>query len=155
MENSKKNELTGIKVHYISANHLAEILYLRDQAITILDARDEEAFDLYHIPLAMPYENGEVLPEENTKGLVVIYGSADNERLYDISSDLPGDVYLLEGGIEAWYSVVLFPDFLELRVRNNDTIEQIIRRSRFFGGSPRNSQLLNIKVRKNHFREGC
>ena len=68
---------------------------------------------------------------------------------------LPGKVYVLKGGIDAWYSLVLFPDFIEYQVRNNEKLEQIISRSMYFGGSPRNTQLLNITVRESRYREGC
>jgi hypothetical protein len=57
--------------------------------------------------------------------------------------------------MEAWYSQVLFPDFSQLRVRNRELLEHILRRSRFFGGTPQNTQVLNIEVRETRYREGC
>jgi hypothetical protein len=50
---------------------------------------------------------------------------------------------------------VLFPDFLNYHVRNRDHLDHILRRSRFFGGEPQNTQVLNIEARENRYREGC
>ena len=88
-------------------------------------------------------------------GIIIVYDTEQGERLEQLSADLPGKVYVLKGGIEAWYSQVLFPDFLQYHVRNRDHLDHILRRSRFFGGEPQNTQMLNIEARENRYREGC
>ena len=151
----EKERIQGKMIQYISVTHLADLLYQKEQGITIMDARDEEAYGEYHIPSASRYKEGEVNPDQDPSGTTIIYGATGDNHLYEISKDLPGDVYVLKGGIHEWYSVVLFPDFFEYKVRNNEKLDQIMSRSMYFGGTPRNTQLLNITVRENRYREGC
>ena len=152
----ENEKVGGEKVHYISANHLADMLYQKEIGIELLDVREEEAYNDYHIFSAIPFENSDLDSEQDIVNKTIIYGSVDDDNLLpEILDNLPGEIYVLKGGIEAWYSMVLFPDFLKYPVRNQDKLEQIIRKSRFFGGSPRNNQMLNITVRQSSFREGC
>lgn len=88
-------------------------------------------------------------------GIVVLYGSAEDQELYSMANSLSGRVYVLKGGMEAWYTMVLFPDLNQYRVRNSDQIKNIISRTGFFGGEPQNIQLLNINERESRYREGC
>ncbi len=151
----EKDRIQGEKVHFISATYLADLLYQKESGITILDMRDEEAFEEYHIPLAKLPGEGDEISEGDSGSLTIIYGVEDDPKLYQISEALPRKVYVLKGGIESWYKLVLFPDFNEVQIRNKDKLEHIINRSRYFGGSPRNTQLLNIQVRESRYREGC
>jgi hypothetical protein len=64
-------------------------------------------------------------------------------------------VYVLKGGLEAWYSVVLFPDMLAYRIRNTEHLMSILSRCSFFGGQAKNTQVLNLNVRESRYREGC
>ena len=150
-----KDRIQGEKVHFISATHLADLLYQKEQGITILDARDMEDFENYHIPLAKSHDPGDKIPDGDLGSPIVIYGMENDPQLPELSDALSGKVYILKGGIEAWYNLVLFPDFNEYQVRNSDKLEQIIIRSRYFGGTPRNTQLLNITMRESSYREGC
>lgn len=150
-----KEKIQGEKVHLISATHLADLLYQKEQGITILDTRDTESFEKYHIPLARPHDPGDKLLDGDHGNPVVIYGVENDPQLPELSEALSGKVYILKGGIEAWYELVLFPDFNEYQVRNVDKLEQIINRSKYFGGTPRNTQLLNITMRESSYREGC
>jgi len=150
-----KERIQGKKIRYISANYLADLLFQKEQGITILDIRKKEAYGEYHIPSAMQYNPGDLNRGQVPSGTTIIYGYSNDDQLNKISIDIPGEVYVLKGGIGAWYSVVLFPDFFEYQVRNNEKLQQIISRSVYFGGSPRNTQLLNIKVRESRYREGC
>jgi hypothetical protein len=61
----------------------------------------------------------------------------------------------LSGGIKAWYDLVLFPDFQQFQVRNRQQLEEIIAKSRYFGGTPQNIQRLNLTERADRYREGC
>lgn len=151
----EKDRIQGERVHFISATHLADLLYQKKEGITILDLRDEQAFREYHIPLAKSLDQDDKMPEGDLGSQLIIYGVEGDPQLNQLSGALPGEVYVLKGGIEAWYKLVLFPDFIEYQVRNNDKLEQIIIRSGYFGGSPRNTQLLNIELRESSYREGC
>jgi rhodanese-related sulfurtransferase len=144
----------GKKVDYISASHLADRLYTKEQGIVVLDLRSESEYNTYHIPSARRYEKGEG-ESSLEKGTFILYGLESDAEVKALKRDLPGKVYVLEGGMESWNSLVLFPDFSHFRVRNSEALEQIIRRCRYFGGTPGNTQLLNIDVRQTRYREGC
>jgi len=150
-----KERIDGKKVSFISASHLANLIYSKDQNITVFDARKWKAYEYYHIPHALLYDAG-MLPKAGARsGTTVLYGDAEDKGLYELARELPGRVFLLKNGMDAWYSHVLFPDFLSFSVRNSDQLDHILRRSGFFGGKPINTQLLNIEVRESRYREGC
>ncbi len=150
-----KERIDGKKYSFISASHLANLIYSKDQNIVIFDARSWKAFEGYHIPQALAYDAGLGSKAASSSGKIVLYGEPDDEGLYDLARKLPGKVYVLKGGMDAWYSLVLFPDFLSFSVRNSDQLDHILHRSGFFGGKPQNTQLLNINVREGRYREGC
>ena len=150
----ESERVEGKKVDYISAMHLSELLYAKDQGIKVLDFRSESEYNSYHIPSALLYEKAKKgIGQE--KYSYMVYGLASDLEARELQKKLNGKVYVLEGGIEAWKSLVLFPDFNHFRVRNREALEQIIRRSRYFGGTPGNTQMLNIEVRQTRYREGC
>lgn len=149
----EKGKIDGNRIRYVSASHLADLLYQKEQGLRILDARSVEDYEKYHISSAQVFNNGQSSGAKDD--LIVLYGSGGNVEIPGIAKQLPGRVYVLKGGIEEWYRLVLFPDFSELQIRNRQTLERILDRSLYFGGSPRNSQLLNITERTNRFREGC
>ena len=146
---------TGEKVRYISASHLSDLLYKKDPDILLFDLRPWDAYESYHIPRALLFDPGMGSKADIRPGIVIAYGTAEGDGLDKLTDELPGRVYVLKGGIEAWYSQVLFPDFSHLRVRNREQLEHILRRSRFFGGAPQNTQVLNIEERQTRYREGC
>lgn len=145
----------GKKARVISASHLANLIYNKDPNLIIFDAREWEDYEQYHIPLALPYEQGLDSKADLKSGIIVVYDKGESDDLYKMARDIPGRVYVLKGGMDAWQSLVLFPDFLSFSVRNGDQLQYILSRSTFFGGSPQNSQLLNIEVRESRYREGC
>jgi len=144
----------GEKLSFISPHHLADLLY-RKQPLVLLDTREGEAYDDYHIPTALHYTVKQKMEGEKERGMVVLYGAGENEEVYSLANDLPGRVFVLKGGMEAWYSLVLFPDLVQYRVRNSEQLRYIVRRAGFFGGEAQNTQLLNIQVRESRYREGC
>lgn len=150
----EKERVEGKTVRFISAHHLANLLYNKAE-LSLLDAREWNNYENYHIPTALHCNMDPILEQENKSGLVVLYGSADDESIYKIARELPGRVYVLKGGLEAWNSLVLFPDPLEYKVRNMDQLTYIVRRSTFFGGEAQNTQILNLNLRESRFREGC
>jgi hypothetical protein len=150
----EKAHVEGERVRYISVHHLADLLYEKED-VSILDARDWKAYEDYHIPTALHHNPDQKPGSKKKSGMVVLYGSTEDEDLYKMANGMSGRVYVLNGGLEAWYSGVLFPDFLQYRVRNSDQLMYIIRRAGFFGGEPQNTQVLNINVRESRYREGC
>jgi hypothetical protein len=151
----RTERIQGEKIRYISASHLSDLLYSKDQNILIYDVRPWDSYESYHIPQALLYDKGMGKRAEQNPGIIIVYDSAGEDGMENMSGALPGRVYVLKGGIEAWYSQVLFPDFMDFRVRNRDHLDHILRRSRFFGGEPQNTQVLNIEARENRYREGC
>ena len=147
--------IDGKKTRFISASHLANLIYSKDPNIIIFDARQWKAYESYHIPNALQYDAGMGSFTDMKTGIIVVYGNEGDKDLYKLARDLPGRVYVLKGGMDAWYSLVLFPDFMSFSVRNSDQLDHILRRSGFFGGKPQNTQLLNIEVRESRYREGC
>jgi rhodanese-related sulfurtransferase len=149
----ESERVKGGKISYISAPHLADILYRKDQ-IVLLDLRAEDVYRTYHIPTALPFDkldrNG-----DTKKISYVVYGREQDVEGQELPEGLSGRIYVLKGGLEAWQTQVLFPDFAKYKVRNREALEHIIRRSKYFGGSPGNTQLLNIEQRQSSYREGC
>ncbi len=150
----EKERVNGQKIHYISAHHLANLIY-RKEPVSLLDAREGKAYENYHIPTALHGQNISPSDTEKRSAPVVIYGQSSDGELSSLARELPGKVYVLKGGLEAWYSLVLFPDMLEYKIRNADQLKYIVRRAGFFGGQAQNTQLLNINLRETRFREGC
>jgi len=150
----EKAQVEGERVRYISVHHLANLLYQK-QPLTLLDIRNWKAYEDYHIPTALHHNVDQKTGSAKESGMVVLYGSAEDEDLYRMANGMSGRVYVLNGGMEAWNSMVLFPDFLQYSIRNSDQLMYIMRRAGFFGGEPQNTQLLNINVRESRYREGC
>lgn len=147
--------IDGNRTRVISASHLANLIYNKDPKLLIYDARDWQAYERYHIPLALQYEPGMGSKAADRSLITVLYGEPEDGDLRELAGELPGRVYILQGGLDAWYSLVLFPDFMSFSVRNSDQLQYVMRRSTFFGGKPQNTQLLNIEVRESRYREGC
>lgn len=145
----------GERIRYISANHLADLLYQRQLHLVILDVRGEKAYNEYHIPTARNFNLGGKLPGLDLADQVILYGDANDSTSIDLASKIPGNVAVLKGGIEEWYRLVLFPNFLEFPVRNKDFLTHILDRCRFFGGTPRHSGELKANQREDRYREGC
>lgn len=151
----KTHRIEKGRIRLISADHLADLVYHKERGITILDARSNMDYTEYHIPTAILYNEQDLLSALNSSEKVILYGKEDYSYLSEIPESFSGKIYNLNGGIKDWFSIVLFPDFRNIQVRNRQTLEKIINRSRYFGGKPQNIDLLNISVRSSRFREGC
>jgi rhodanese-related sulfurtransferase len=162
---SEKNELyptwkfetervQGKKIYYISAPHLADLLYEKDQYLELLDIRTLADYESYHIPSALALKTDEQVKGSKNDSYVV-YGQDEDVDAIKHLEDVKGKVYVLKGGLESWKSLVLFPDFSQYKVRNREALEHILRRSKYFGGKPLNTQLLHIDQRQSSYREGC
>jgi rhodanese-related sulfurtransferase len=143
------------KIRLISANWLAELVYRKEQGITILDTRSIAEYEEYHIPTSIPYNEKDLASLLKSSDKIILYGDINYNYLSEVPANLSGKIYNLNGGVDEWFSMVLFPDFRKIKVRNKQALEKIIDRSRYFGGTPQNTDLLNISTRSNRFREGC
>jgi rhodanese-related sulfurtransferase len=143
------------KIRLISANYLSDLIYRKEQGISILDTRSSADYEEYHIPTSIPYNEQNLLSVLKSSDKVILYGDKNYNYLSEIPANLSGKIYNLSGGVDKWYSMVLFPDFSKIHVRNKQTLEKIINRSGYFGGTPQNINLLNISTRSSRFREGC
>ncbi len=150
----EKARMKGEKVRFVSPHHLAELLYQK-QEVTLLDARSWQDYEEYHVPTSLHLHKDQMMDYSTDLGTIVLYGASGDEDIYDLASALSGRVYVLKGGIKAWYSLVLFPDMVKYRIRNADQLRHLVRRCEFFGGEAQNTQLLNLNVRENRYREGC
>lgn len=151
----QKVRIDGQRIHFISAPQLADLIYTKKEGVIILDTRDREEYGKYHIPKALQYHEGMMKKADFSSGTVILCGEEEGSDPFSSVSELPGRVYVLKGGMEAWYSLVLFPDFIKYHVRNSDQLDHILQVSGFFGGKPRNTQVLNVNMRKENYREGC
>jgi len=150
----EKSRVEGTKVHFISPSHLADLLYEK-QELVLLDARTWSEYSNYHIPTALHFDEDQKLKGRQKAGSIVLYGVEEDKDINALARDLPGKVYVLKGGMEAWYSLVLFPDMVEYKIRNSDQLLELLRRCAFFGGQAQNTQILNLNVRESRYREGC
>ena len=151
----KTSRTESEKVQFISAHHLADLVYQKEPGLTILDIRSEEAYREYHIPGAIHLTESETLSELGSPEKVIVCGEDISKNLNEFIQETAGKKYIIKGGLEEWYRIVLFPDFSKMQVRNRQTLDLIINRSRYFGGEPKNTQHLNITLRSSQFREGC
>jgi len=145
----------GRKIRYVSASHLADILYRKETGITIVDSRSREEYLKYHIPAAVLIDDVKGSSEDDRRGMLIIYDQDGDYELPATVTGLDGRILYLKGGLKEWYGMVLFPEFSEIKVRNTRRLEEILDRTIYFGGTPRNSQLLNVTQRRSRFREGC
>jgi len=151
----QKDKIDGIRVKYVSANHLAGMLRKKEQGIIIMDVRDIQDYSSYHIPGAVSFDPL-IMADARQKGeMVILYGATQDSNT-EVLQDIPGKgVFLLKGGLEDWYNIVLFPDLGVLNIRNRDVLERVISTSSYFGGKPVNMESLNLETRSSRFREGC
>ena len=150
----EKQHVGNEKAHLISATHLADLIYSKENGIVLVDFRSDSAFQEYHIPSAIQYVQLQHYSSESID-MIVCYGTDKTFISSMLQDEIIGDLYTLEGGIQKWYELVLFPDFEKFQVRNQKQLEEIINKSRYFGGAPRNLLELNIEQRSSNFREGC
>ncbi|MCP4309877.1 MAG: rhodanese-like domain-containing protein [Bacteroidetes bacterium] len=142
------------KKQLISSTYLADLIYTKKKNFVLVDLRADTAYQEYHIPSAVPVTQLQVMNPENAD-MIVCYGTDQKSSVEEVPDEFQGELYVLSGGIQEWYKLVLFPDFEKFQVRNKKLLEEIISKSRYFGGNPKNLQELNITERSGQFREGC
>jgi len=151
----QKDRIEGSRVKYVSPGHLAGLLRQKKEGIVIMDIRDGQDYFTYHIPGAERFDPLKMSDARQAGKMVILYG-ASQDSYGEVLQEISGKgVFLLKGGLEDWYSIVLFPDFSMLKVRNRDVLERILSTSSYFGGKPQSMGSLNLETRSSRFREGC
>ena len=131
----------GRSADRVSVTEAANWLIAGRADVRVIDLRDEAAYATYHIPSAenIPLAS---LPEagllRNEK--VLVYGTdgaQSAQAWFLLKARGHRGVYLLDGGLEAWKSEVLFPRLGDAATpeakQRNDALRSV---SLHFGGSP-------------------
>ncbi|MGK9369869.1 rhodanese-like domain-containing protein [Melioribacter sp. Ez-97] len=108
----------------------------------VLDVREENKYDEYHIPGAMNVSSESVLEAGLMKNdKILIYGDDDiltAEAWFLLKSAGYKNVYILKGGMKGWQTDVLYPtlkaDASEAEKTEFEKMKQV---SFYFGGEPR------------------
>ncbi|OGU61525.1 MAG: hypothetical protein A2V66_00450 [Ignavibacteria bacterium RBG_13_36_8] len=142
----------------INSEELAQMVLSRKKDFIVVDLRSSEKFEKYHIPSAVNYNDSLSLSEISTKGKKIIFydqGNRTDERVVSkIKSELSDKFYFLEGGLNNWFNEILFPNLNIPRGLSPDEIDKAVRRSRFFGGTPKLKKA-GISKGEKYMREGC
>ncbi|MEZ5069625.1 MAG: hypothetical protein R2751_01315 [Bacteroidales bacterium] len=158
---TRSERADGSRQKVVSAPFLARMLFDREPGLVLLDLRSEKAFASYHIPGSwQPADVRESGLVEGADLLVLIGDSTLNQRklageMSVIPDGFDGRILVLEDGMTAWTDEVLFPDMLQWKVRSGQRLNEIHVLSHYFGGSPRNSQWMQVRQADSPFREGC
>lgn len=137
-------ELAGIvqkEADHVEASDLADWIIQGKTDYRLLDLRNEEEYNQYHIPGA---ENVELaaLPgydlARNEK--IILYsggGTHSAQGWFLLKADGFKAVYMLLGGLQAWKDQILFPVIPPNPApEQRASLEKIKEVSRYFGGSP-------------------
>jgi rhodanese-related sulfurtransferase len=149
------NETT---IQTIDVEEVAQMILSRKKDFTIVDLRTYDKFEKYHIPASLNYSNSLSLSEMGSSGKKIIFynqGNRINEKVAEkINSELSDFAFFLEGGLNSWYSKILFPNLNIPRGLSPKEKDNAERRSRYFGGTAKMKKTDIIKGEK-YMREGC
>ncbi len=143
----EKIELDMRQIAYVlqTKSHLVPVAEVADALISgrpdfrLIDLRSEAEYEKYHIPGALRLSVAEILgmpriPYEK----VILYAASDlvaAENWMLLYGRGMRNVYLLEGGLDAWKAEILFPTVSpEALAAKTPEIEKKRSRSEFFGG---------------------
>src|SRR4030042_4474807 len=98
----KTDRINKEKIRLVSANYLADLIYRKEQGITILDTRSSDEYEEYHIPTSIPYNEQNLLSVLKSSDKVILYGDKNYNYLSEIPESLSGQVYNLSGGTDDW-----------------------------------------------------
>jgi rhodanese-related sulfurtransferase/uncharacterized membrane protein YedE/YeeE len=153
------NSIQGRQIAYLGPVQLAESLMARRRDMTILDLRSETDFETYHIPPALHVVLSDVTSDKIPNDKTIILYAGDGQRAAEAWSDITEqgfeNVFVLKGGLERWFDEILFPDLTVTRGLDKTAIEKIKRRSRYFGGTPKQNDIGRSGSRRRYLREGC
>lgn len=137
----------------IGVHRLAEDIMNREDSYIIVDLREMEDYQMYHIPGAMHHTE----ISEPSKDVLVVYGDdalTGSESLSDQIHLTSTSIIFLQGGMERWVTEVLFPD-LHWSAQKDSMITRLERMSRYFGGEAHIIGKAELPGNKAFTREGC
>lgn len=152
--------ISAKKLHLksISSEDLAQMIIAKKKDYSLVDLREPEEFNKYHIPSAINYSPAISLSEITSGGAkIILYSRGNNidEFVYNnLEKELNENIMLLDGGINSWFNKILFPNLNIPQGLSPDEIKKSVRRSRFFGGKPKIKKL-GLNRGKKYMREGC
>jgi rhodanese-related sulfurtransferase/uncharacterized membrane protein YedE/YeeE len=151
--------IEGRQVAYLEPGQLAESLMARRQDMTVLDLRSQTDFETYHIPSAqhvgLSYVTSHKIPNDKTILLYAGNGQHAAQAWFDITEQGLENVFVLQGGLERWLGEILFPDLTVTRGLDKTAMEKTKKRSRYFGGTPRENDIGKSGKSRRYRREGC
>ena len=149
-------EIEGKSVKVIDAKELAEWIIEKRDDFYLIDIREINEFDQYHIPFALSSSGKESINSTiNKKAAIIIYDKSSRysiEKLKPLISSRKEKAYVLKGGMNEWINTILFPDLRDNSDLNEEEIEKIHKMSAYFGGKP---ILDKDRPKRKYSREGC
>lgn len=151
-------EIENEKDH-IDASILADWIMQKKQDYILVDIRDAEKFNEYHIPSAQNISIQKLINENFTRDVkILIYsqgGTHGSQAWFLLKAKGYRHVYFLRNGMYEWIDEILFPKISkQLFTENKSEFAKINRRTKFFGGEVELSDSLKIPP-KTYRREGC
>ncbi len=134
--------LVSSKQDQVTVEDLADRIIRGENTYTLLDVRDAESYQRYHIPTArnVPVAEWEagLIPRNESIILYSDGGVHAAQVWFLMQAQGYSSVYLLQGGIDAWIDEILYPAESAGTVSGQAVdFERRAEMSRFFGGSPR------------------
>ena len=151
--------IQGRQIAYLGPAQLAESLMARRQDMTVLDLRSETDFRTYHIPSAQHMALSDMTSPKIPNNKTILLYAGDGQCAAEAWADITGqgyeNVFLLRGGLERWFDEILFPNLTVAQGRDKNTLEKTRKRSRYFGGTPKENEIGRSGSRRRYLREGC
>jgi len=153
------NAIQGRQIAYLEPAQLAESLMARRRDMTVWDLRTETDFAGYHIPSAQHVSLSDLTSTKIPNDKTIILYAGEDQRVVEIWADIAEqgfeNVFVLQGGLGRWFDEILFPDLTVARGRDKDSLDKIKKRSRYFGGTPKQNDIGRTSKRRRYLREGC
>ncbi|NQV33990.1 MAG: YeeE/YedE family protein [Phycisphaeraceae bacterium] len=153
------DSIQGRQIAYLEPVQLAESLMTRRRDMTVWDLRSETDFETYHIPsaqhVALSNVTSHKIPNDKTTILYADDGQHAAQAWSAITEQGVENVFVLQGGLASWFDEILFPDLTVARGRDKTAIEKTKRRSRYFGGTPKENDIGKSGRSRRYLREGC
>ena len=136
--------IVGEKVDHVEATDLADRIIKGNIDFTLIDLRDAEEYNTYHIPTAINMElasiDFDLLPRNET---IILYsggGIHSAQAWFLFKAKGYPSVYMILDGLNAWMDDVLYPVKPDgLQGEALAAFEKRAEVAKFFGGKPRNA----------------
>jgi rhodanese-related sulfurtransferase len=149
-------EIEGKSVKVIDAKELAKWIMDKRDDYYLIDIREINEFDEYHIPFAFSGSGRESMNTAiDKKAAIIIYDKSSRysiEKLKPLIDNRNEQIYVVMGGMNEWINKILFPDLRGNGDMSKEEIEKIYKTSTYFGGKP---ILEKDRPKRKYKREGC